>query len=100
MEEARTACNRSLGSRPELLERCSKALLVRGGALFAELVTVITAADTISTAELYASLQVFAEKPVPKSLRTNTTGTGYWLLKWVLAHAKELPVQGIGAVVV
>ena len=84
---------------PALLERCSKALLAQGGALFAELVTVIAAADTISTAELYTSLQVVTDKPIPKSLRTNTTGTGYRLLKWVLAHAKELPVQVIGAVV-
>ena len=84
---------------PELLERCSKALLARGGSLFGELVAVIAAVDTISMAELYTSLQVVTDKPVPKSLRTNTTGTGYRLLKWVVAHAKELPVQGIGAVV-
>jgi hypothetical protein len=58
---------------PELLERCSKELLTRGGALFAELVTVIAAVDTISIAELYASMQVVTDKPVPKSLRTNTT---------------------------
>jgi hypothetical protein len=84
---------------PELLERCSKELLTRGGALFAELVTVIAAVDTISIAELYASMQVVTDKPVPKSLRTNTTGTSYTLLKWVLTHVNEIPVQAIGAVV-
>lgn len=84
---------------PELLEDCSTALLARGGALFAELVTVVAAVDTIATAAFYSSLQVVTDKPIPRSLRTNTTGTGHRLLKWVLAHAKELPVQAIGAVV-
>jgi hypothetical protein len=84
---------------PELLKRCNKALLARGGALFAELVKVIAAVDTIATAELYASLQIVTDKPVPKSLRTNMTGTGYTLLEWVLANAKGLPVQGISAAV-
>jgi ABC-type cobalamin/Fe3+-siderophores transport system ATPase subunit len=84
---------------PELLEGCTKALLARGGALFAELVTVVAAVDTISIAELYASKQIVTDKPVPKSLRTNATGTGYRLLGWVLAHANEIPLQAIGAVV-
>ncbi|MGJ5141266.1 hypothetical protein ACQR1V_25025 [Bradyrhizobium oligotrophicum] len=84
---------------PELLERCSKELLARGGALFVELVTVIAAVETMPIAELYASMQVVAHKPIPKSLRTNMTGTGYRLLKWVLTHASEIPIQGIGAVV-
>jgi hypothetical protein len=84
---------------PDLLERCSKALLTRGGALFAELVTMIAAVDTISIAELYASMQVVTDKPVPRSLRTITTGTGHRLLVWVLAHANEVPVQAIGAAV-
>jgi hypothetical protein len=84
---------------PDLLERCNKALLARGGALFRELVTVIAAVDTISIAEIYASMQVVTDKPVPKSLRTVTTGTGYKLLGWVLPHANEIPVQAIGAAV-
>ena len=67
--------------------------------MFAELVTVIAAVDTIPIAELYASMQLVTDKPVPKSLRTNTTGTGYKLLRWALAHAKEIPVQAIGAAV-
>ncbi len=84
---------------PDLLERCSKALLVRGGALFRELTTVIAAVDTISTADFLASMQVVTDKPVPKSLRSNTTGTGICLLRWVLAHSNEIPVQAIGAVI-
>jgi len=84
---------------PELLERCAKALLARGGALFAELTRTIAAVETISTADLFASMQVVTDKPVLKSLRTNTTGTGIWLLRWVLAHSNELPLQAIGTVV-
>ncbi len=84
---------------PDLLERCARALLARGGALFTELTKTIATVETISTADLIASMQVVTDKPVPKSLRTNTTGTGIWLLRWVLAHSNELPVQSIGAVV-
>lgn len=83
----------------ELLDRCSNELLRRGGALFVELVTVVAAVETISTAELFASMQVVTDKPLPKSLRTNTTGSGYSLLHWVLTHANEIPIQAIDAVV-
>lgn len=83
----------------ELLERCSAALLARGGALLVELVAVIAAVDTISTAELYVLMEIKSDKPFPRSLRTNTTATGYRLLRWILAHADEVPLQSIGAVV-
>ena len=83
----------------DLLERCSGALLARGGALFTELVTVIAAVDTISTEELYTSMEFKTSKPVPKSFRTNITGTGYRLLKWVLAHRMEIPIHAISAVI-
>lgn len=83
----------------ELLDRASEKLLRRGGALFVELVTAIAAVETISTAELYASMQVVTDKPLPKSLRTNTTGSGYRLLHWVLTHANNIPIQAIDAVV-
>ncbi|BBB10389.1 hypothetical protein [Sphingopyxis sp. EG6] len=83
----------------DLLERCSAALLARGAALFVELVTTIAAVDTVSTAELYAKLEVKTDKPVPKALRTNTTGTGFWLLSWALAHQDEIPLQAIDAIV-
>lgn len=83
----------------ELLNRSSKELLKRGGELFVELVTGIAAVETTSTAELFASMQVVTDKPVPKSLRTNTTSSGYKLLHWVLTHANDIPIQSIGAVV-
>lgn len=83
----------------DLLERCSAALLAGGGALFVELATTIAAVDTISTAELYAMLEIKTDKPLPESLRTNTTGTGVRLLRWVLAHRNEIPLQALGAVV-
>ena len=83
----------------DLLERCSAGLLARGGALFVELVTTIAAVDTVSTAELYAKLELKADKPLPKSLRTNTTGTGFWLLRWAIAQRDEIPLQALDAVV-
>lgn len=83
----------------DLLERCSAALLARGGSLFVELATTIAAVDTVSTAELFATLEMKTDKPLPKSLRTNTTGTGFWLLRWVLTHRNEIPLQALGAVV-
>jgi hypothetical protein len=83
----------------ELLNHSSRELLRRGGALFVELVTGIAAVETTSTAELFSSMQVVADKPVPKSLRTNTTSSGYRLLHWVLTHANDIPIQSIGAVV-
>ena len=83
----------------DLLERCSAALLARGGAVFVELATIIAAVDTIPTAELYAMLEMNTDKPLPKTLRTNTTGTGFRLLRWVLAHRADIPLQALGAVV-
>lgn len=82
----------------DLLERCSVALLARGGALFVELVTTIAAVDTVSIVELYAKLELKADKPLPKTLRTNTTGTGFWLLRWAIAHRDEIPFQALDAV--
>ena len=43
------------------LTRESATLLARGGALFVELVTTIAAVDTVSTAELYAKLELKAD---------------------------------------
>ncbi|MGY4306403.1 hypothetical protein ACVIJ6_003646 [Bradyrhizobium sp. USDA 4369] len=83
----------------DLLDTVSKELLRRGGGLFVELVTAIGAVETISTAEFYASMQVVTDNPLPKSLRTNTTGSGYRLLHWVLTHANNIPIQAIDAVV-
>src|SRR6185437_9901609 len=83
----------------ELLERCSAVLLVNGGALFTELSTTIVAVETVPTADLYTAMKMESEKPIPRSLRTNTTGTGTRLLRWVLQHPQEVPIQAIGAVI-
>ena len=76
-----------------LLERCSAVLLANGGALFTELSSAIGAVETVPTADLYTAVKV------PRSLRTNTTGTGVGLLRWVLQHPHEVPIQAIGAVI-
>ena len=83
----------------ELLERCSAALLANGGALFTELSTAIAAVETVPTADLYTAMKMETGKPIPRSLRTNMTGTGVWLLRWVLQHPREVPIQAIGAVI-
>ncbi len=83
----------------ELLGRCSAALLADGAALFAELSRAITAVETVPTADLYATMKIGTEKPIPRSLRTNTTGSGVWLLRWVLQHSKDIPIQAFGAVI-
>ncbi len=83
----------------ELLERCSAVLLVNGGALFTELSTAIAAVETVPTADLYTAMKMETGKPIPRSPRTNTTGTGVLLLRWVLQHPQEVPIQAIGAVI-
>src|SRR3546814_16765832 len=35
---------------------------------------------------------------MPRSLRTNTTGSAAWLLRWCVSHAAEIPLPAIGAV--
>lgn len=82
----------------DLLERCSAALLAHGGALLVELVATVSAVDTVSTAEIYTKLDINTDNPLPKTLRTNTTGTGFWLLRWTIAHRDEIPLQALDAV--
>jgi hypothetical protein len=86
---------------PELLDRCSAALLAQGSALLVELCTAITAVETVSAAELFA--QVAAKgveiSEAPGSLRAATTASAPAVLMWCIAHAAEIPIQAIGAVV-
>lgn len=86
---------------PELLNRCSAALLARGGALLVELCTAIAAVETVSAAELFAQAAgKGAEIPeAPGSLRAATTSSAPTVLMWCLARAAEIPIQAIGAVV-
>ena len=85
----------------ELLSRCRSALLAHGGALLVELCTAITAVETISAAELFAqaSTKGVAIPEVPGTLRAATTPSASNVLMWCLAHAAEIPIQAIGAVV-
>lgn len=82
----------------ELLERCSDALLARGGAVLIELCATIRAVETVATADI-VKLPDCAKVELPRSFRTNTTGTAVWVLRWVLKHADEIPLQAVGAVV-
>lgn len=87
---------------PELLNRCNAALLAQGGALLIELCTAITAVDTVSAADLFSRAAAKGvELPVvtPSSLRVASTPSAPTVLMWCLAHAAEIPIQAIGAVV-
>lgn len=87
---------------PELLNRWSAALLAQGGALLIELCTAITAVETVSAAELFSRAAAkSAELPAvpPSSLRAAATPSAPTVLMWCFAHAVEIPIQAIGAVV-
>jgi hypothetical protein len=87
---------------PELLNHCSAALLAQGGALLIELCTAITAVETVSAAELFsraAAKGVELPAMAPSSLRAAATPSAPTVLMWCLAHAAEIPIQAIGAVV-
>lgn len=84
-------------ARRELLEKCGEQLLADGAALFNELCTTITAVETQATIDvLQMSAAVTAE--LPRSYRTNTTGSAIVVLLWVLDHKDEIPLEAIGAV--
>jgi hypothetical protein len=82
----------------ELLEKGSPALLENGGALFVEFCTTIAAVETVATADLMR-MPDGSNANLPRSFRTNTTGSAIPLLRWVLNHTAEIPLQAIGAVV-
>lgn len=87
---------------PELLNRCSAALLAQGGAVLIELCTAIAAVETVSAAELFSQVAAKGiELPAaaPSSLRVASTPSAPTVLMWCLAHAAEIPIQAIGAVV-
>ncbi|RXT52934.1 hypothetical protein B6S44_19535 [Bosea sp. Tri-44] len=83
-----------------LLDRCGVALLAQGGSLFRELCRAIVAVETVATADLLKSVDQGGTQPVvPRSLRTNTTGSAAVLLLWCASHSKNIPLQAIGAVI-
>ncbi|MGX8014376.1 hypothetical protein ACVDG8_038205 (plasmid) [Mesorhizobium sp. ORM8.1] len=82
----------------ELLEKCSAGLLADGAALLIELCTAIAAAETVATADLM-TMPDGSKINLPRSYRTNITGSAVLVLRWVVAHAAEIPLSAIDAVV-
>jgi hypothetical protein len=86
----------------ELLEQHTALLLRRGAAILTELVNAVVAVETVPTAQLFegAPLKGGGTMPeAPSSMRTAITPAGRRLLRWCVAHAVELPIQGVDAVI-
>ncbi|WP_373987816.1 hypothetical protein [Duganella sp. BuS-21] len=82
----------------ELLEKCSSRLLEDGAALFIELCTTIAAVETVATSDL-VRMPDDTKIDIPRSHRTDVTGSAIVVLRWVLAHVAEISISAIGAVV-
>lgn len=85
-------------ARLELLGRCSAALLADDAALFSELITTVIAVETVATVDVL-TMPDDEKMELPRSHRTNVTGSALWLLRWALDHAAEIPLPAIGSVV-
>jgi len=83
---------------PELLEKCSSALLAQDGALFIQLSTTIAAVETVATVDVM-KMPDGSKVDLSRSHRFDTTGSAIWVLHWVLNNADEIPLQAISAVV-
>jgi len=82
----------------ELLEKCSAGLLANDGALLVELCTTIAAVETVATADLLV-MSDGTRVDLPRSYRTDVAGSSLKVMRWVVAHASEISMAGIGAVV-
>lgn len=82
----------------DLLEKSSASLLVEGGALLTELSTTIVTVETQATADVM-TLPDGSKADLPRSYRTDVTGSSVLVLRWALDHAAEVPMPAIGAVV-
>ena len=82
----------------DLLEKSSASLLAEGGALLTELSTTIVAVETQAAADII-TLPDELKVNLPRSYRTDMTGSSVPVLQWVLVHAAEVPISAIGAVV-
>ena len=82
----------------ELLEKCAAALLADGGALFGELVTAIVAVETVATVDLM-TMPDGAKFGLPRSHRTDVTGSALRALRWALGNAAQIPLPSISPVV-
>lgn len=81
-----------------LLEKSSASLLAEEGALLTELSTTIVAVETQAAADII-TLPDGSKVDLPRSYRTDVTGSSVLVLRWVLDHAAEVPMSAIGAVV-
>lgn len=82
----------------DLLEKASASLLAEGGGLLTELSSTIVAVETLAAADII-TLPDGSKVNLPRSHRTDVTGSSVVALRWVLAHAAEIPMPAIGAVV-
>lgn len=82
----------------DLLEKSSASLLAEGGALLTELSTTIVAVETQATADIM-TLPNGSKVDLPRSYRTDLTGSSVVVLRWVHDHADEVPMSAISAVV-
>lgn len=82
----------------ELLEKCCAGLLEDGAALLVELCTTIATVETVATSDVMR-MPDGTKTDLPRSYRTDVTGSAIVMLRWVLAHVAEIPISAIGAVV-
>ncbi|PTM47229.1 hypothetical protein C8J24_0615 [Sphingomonas aerolata] len=82
----------------DLLDKASTSLLAQSGGLLTELSTTIIAVETLAAADII-TLPDGSKINLPRSYRTDVTGSSVLVLRWVLAHAAEIPMPAIGAVV-
>jgi len=82
----------------ELLEKCGTRLLEDGAALLVELCTTIATVETVPTSDLL-SMPDGTRIDMPRSYRTDVTGSAIVVLRWVLARVAEIPMSAIDAVV-
>ncbi|MDD9709506.1 hypothetical protein PVW53_19740 [Seohaeicola sp. SP36] len=82
----------------DLLEKSSASLLAEGGALLTELSTTLVAVETQAAADII-TLPDGSKVDLPRSYRTDVTGSSVLVLRWILVHAAEVPMSAIDAVV-
>ncbi|MBB3713441.1 hypothetical protein FHS00_003045 [Limimaricola variabilis] len=82
----------------DLLEKSSASLLAEGGALLTELSTTFVAVETQAAADII-TLPDGSKVNLPRSFRTDVTGSSVLVLRWIHDHAAEVPMSAIDAVV-
>jgi hypothetical protein len=82
----------------QLLEKCGIRLLGEGAALLIELCTTIATVETVANSDLMR-MPDGTRIDMPRSYRTDVTGSAIVVLRWILAHVAEIPISAIGAVV-